>query len=217
MQRLLAAALLSLASTVANAQIPDDWQTAAQVVIDDLERGTPDAARPWSQERREGWALARAWRQHNNGNTEIILAEFFTFTLLCRESGCTGNMVAGKSYAARAAEVKALIARHGGSYGLEKAIHSWLSALDDPSGAAARNAAMWSKDPDVAAADFATGNIYALDWILAQTEPGQPAQAAAFARLALFVQGRAWIGPRCLDISRVATVIGTPPRVSDCR
>jgi hypothetical protein len=216
MRYVLAAVLLLFATGTADAQIPPEWETAAQVVIDEIERDTPAAGKAWTVERREGWTLARAWRQHNNGNTEIILAEYLTFTLLCREAGCTGNRIAGKGYLERAGEVRALIGRNGGSYGLERAVHAWLAGLDDPTGAAARNAAMWSEDPDKAAADFATANIYALDWLLARTEAGQGAQAAAFARYALFVQGKAWIARRCLDISKVATLIGTPPRVGNC-
>ena len=46
--------------------------------------------------------------------------------------------------------------------------HAWLAGLADPTGAAQKNAALWSKDLDVASADFATGNLYALTWLLAQ-------------------------------------------------
>ncbi|MFI5002430.1 MAG: hypothetical protein ACHQK9_21305, partial [Reyranellales bacterium] len=67
-----------------------------------------------------------------------------------------------------------------------------------------------------AAADFATGNLYALTWLLARSKPNPAEQAATFARFALFVQGKAWIGARCFDISRVATVIDAPPRVENC-
>ena len=208
MRRLLLALLLLLAAVPAGAQIPPEWEAAARAVIGELETD----AKPWTQETRQGWALARAWRQHNNGNTEIILAEYLTFTALCRESGCTGNTIAGKSIGERAAEVKSIIAEQGGSYGLAKAAHAWLAGLDD---AAKKNAALWSKDLDHSSADFATGNLYALDWLLASARP--PAeQAAAFARLALFVQGRAWIGPRCLDIAKVATVLDAPPKVEAC-
>jgi len=216
MWRLVAIVMLLFAPAQGWAQIPPEWESAAQVVIGNLERDTPDFAKAWTRERRDGWTLARAWRQHNNGNTEIILAEYLTFTLLCRETGCAGNTIAGKSYVERAGEVKAVIARHGGSYGLEKAIRAWLAGVSDPTGAAGRNAAMWGTDPDVPAADFATGNIYALDWLLAQAQPSQISQAAAFARLALFVQGKAWIGERCLDISKVATAVGRPPDVENC-
>jgi hypothetical protein len=217
MRRVLAATLLALAAAPAQAQIPPEWESAAKVVIDELERDMPVAARPWASERREGWSMARAWRRHNNGNSEIILAEYLTFTLLCRESGCADLSIEGKGYVERAAEVRALIAREGGSYGLVRAAHDWLAGLDDASGAAAKNAAMWSKDPDVAAADFATGNIYALDWVLARLRRSPAEQATSFARLALFVQGKAWIGRRCLDITKVATVIGAPPAVEACR
>ena len=91
-----------------------------------------------------------------------------------------------------------------------------LASLPDPSGAAQKNAALWSKDLDVAAADFATGNLYALTWLLARARATPAEQATTFARFALFVQGRAWLGPRCVDITRVATVLGAPPRVESC-
>ena len=69
----------------------------------------------------------------------------------------------------------------------------------------------------IAAADFATGNLYALYWMLARTRATQAEQAATFSRLALFVQQKGWIGRRCLDISRVATVIDAPPRIESCK
>jgi hypothetical protein len=217
MRRLLHALLLLLIAVPAQAQIPPEWEAAAKVVIGDLERDTPQAAKPWTQETRQGWSLARTWRQHNNGNTEIILAEYLTFTGLCRESGCGGNTVAGKSYGERAGEVKSLIAANGGSYGLAAAAHAWLASLDDPTGAAAKNAALWGKDLDASSADFATGNLYALAWVLARARPTPAEQAATFSRFALFVQGKAWIGARCLDISRVATNLDAAPRVETCR
>ncbi len=213
MRRLLLTLLLLFAAAPAHAQIPPEWEAAAKVVIGDLEQGTPQADKPWAQETRQGWTLARAWRQHNNGNTEIILAEYLTFTALCRESGCAGNTIAGKGIAERAAAVKSFIAENGGSYGLAKAVNTWLASLDDPS---KKNATLWAKDLDLSSADFATGNLYALDWLLARARP--PAeQAAAFARLALFIQGRGWIGPRCLDITKIATVLDAPPKVETCQ
>jgi len=109
--------------------------------------------------------------------------------------------------------VKGFIAENGGSYGLAKAAHAWLAGLDD---AAKKNAALWSKDLDHSSADFATGNLYALDWLLARARP--PAeQTTAFARSALFIQGRGWIGPRCLDIAKIATVLDAPPKVETCQ
>jgi hypothetical protein len=217
MRRILLALLLMFAALPAQAQIPPEWEAAAKAVIGELERNTPQAARPWTQETRAGWTLARAWRQYNNGNTEIILAEYLTFTALCREDGCAGNTVAGKGYGERAAEVKRLIAANGGSYGLARAAHGWLASLDDPTGAAVKNAALWGKDLDASSADFATGNLYALAWVLGRARPTPAEQAATFSRFALFVQGRAWIGPRCLDISKVATVLGAPPSIETCK
>jgi hypothetical protein len=208
--------LLLLLALPAQAQIPQEWQAAAEVVIGALERDTPDAARPWGDERRRGWSLARAWRQHNNGNVEIILAEYLTFTALCRAPGCPGNTIEGQPYGAVAQQVKALRAAEGGPYALAGNAHAWLAGLADPTGAAQKNAALWGRDLDAAAADFATGNLYALAWLLAKARPTPAAQAATFARLALLVQGRGWIGARCLDISRVATVLDAPPRVESC-
>ena len=213
--RVLALLLVLFAAFPAQAQIPPEWEAAAKVVIGDLEQDTPRVAKPWTSETRAGWTLARAWRQHNNGNTEITLAEYLTFTLLCREDGCPGSTIAGKPYREMAAQVKALLAKEGSSYTLAQNAHAWLAGLADPTGAAAKNAALWSKDLDVAAADFATGNIYALAWLLARATPAE--QAATFAHFALFVQGKGWIGARCLDITKVATVLDAPPKVESCQ
>lgn len=198
------------------AQIPPEWQSAAQAVIGELERDTPLAAKPWSgAELTQGWRMARAWRQHNNGNVEIILAEYLTFVALCR-AGCAGNTIEGKGYIAMAEQVKNLRAQSG-PYGVASTAHSWLANVPDPTGAAAKNAAMWNLDLDVAAADFATGNLYALYWLLAQARPTPIEQAATFTRFAILVQGRAWLGNRCLDISRVALVLDAPPRIENCK
>lgn len=217
---LLALLLVTIAPTgqaMAQSHAPAEWQAAAQAVIGDLERDTPFAARPWESELTRGWRMARAWRRHNNGNVEIILAEYLTFTLLCRESGCEGETIEDKPYVEVAEEVKALRGRYGNPYEVVRQAHAWLAALADPSGAAAKDAALWNADPDAAAADFATSNLYALDWILARARPTPAEQAATFTRLALLVQGKGWIGTRCLDISRVATVIGAPPEVENCK
>ena len=218
MKVLIAFLLASLlgAGPAAASQIPPEWQAAAQLVIGELERDTPQAAKPWGRELTEGWNLARAWRRYNNRNTEIILAEYLTFVALCRQD-CTGNTIEGQDYRTVAEEMKALRLQHGGPYVLAANAHAWLAGLADPTGAARRNADMWGKDLDVPSADFATGNLYALAWLLARAKPGPGEQAATFARFAIFVQGRAWIGPRCLDISRVATVLDAPPRIEVCK
>jgi hypothetical protein len=198
-------------------QIPAEWQGAAQAVIGELERDSPHlAAKPWGAELTQGWNLARAWRKHNNRNVEIILAEYLAFVALCRR-GCAGNTIEGQGYVAVAEQVKALHVQQGGPYALAANAHAWLASLADPTGAAAKNAALWSRDPDVAAADFATGNIYGLAWLLARNRPTPAEQADTFARFAIFVQGKAWIGARCLDISKVATVLDAPPRIDNCK
>ena len=214
----LFAALLFMGASAAHAQAPAEWQAAAQVVINEYERDTPLANKPWTgAELSQGMQLARAWRQHNNGNIENTLAEYLTFTLLCRQPGCPGSTIEGQGYIAVAQQVKNLKAQQGGPYGLATNAHAWLAGLADPTGAAAKNAALWNKDLEVAAADFATSNIYALAWLLARARPTPAEQAATFSRFALFVQERGWIGTRCLDISKVATVIGAPPKVETCK
>jgi hypothetical protein len=210
--------LVLLVACSARAQVPPEWQAAAQVVIGELERDTPQASKPWDgRELVQGLQLARAWRQHNNGNIENTLAEYLTFTLLCRQPGCAGSTIEGQPYPAVAQQVKALKAQQGGPYALASNAHAWLAGLADPTGAAAKNATLWNKDLDVAAADFATSNIYALAWLLARARPTAPEQAATFSRLALFVQERGWIGARCLDISKVATVLDALPKVETCK
>ncbi|CAN5693828.1 hypothetical protein BH11PSE3_BH11PSE3_51410 [soil metagenome] len=201
----------------ASAQIPAEWQAAAQLVVGELERDQPHlVAKPWTHELTEGWKMARAWRRHNNRNVEIILAEYLTFVAICRV-GCAGNTIEGQPYRTVAEQVKALHDQMGGSYGVAAGANAWLAALPDPTGAAAKNAAMWNRDPDRAAADFATGNLYALYWLLGQAQPTPPHQAGTFARFALFVQGRAWIGARCLDITKVATLLDAPPQIEACK
>ena len=219
MKRAFSILLLILlgAATPAAAQIPAEWQSAAQAVIGELERDTPQAPKPWTgAELTQGWNLARAWRRHNNGNIEIILAEYLMFVALCR-LGCAGSTIEGQGYIGVAEQVKALRNQNGGSYALASNAHAWLAGLADPTGAAQKNAALWEKDPDMASADFATGNLYGLSWLLARKRPTPADQADAFARYAIFVQGQAWIGPRCLDISKVATVLGAAPRIETCR
>jgi hypothetical protein len=116
-----------------------------------------------------------------------------------------------------AEQVRALRNQNGGPYGVAQNAHAWLAALADPTGAAKKNAALWEKDLDLAAADFATGNVYGLAWLLARGRPTPQEQAETFAKFAIFVQGKAWIGSRCLDISRVATVLDAPPRIDTCK
>lgn len=217
MLAIVAFVFVLLMSLPAAAQIPAEWEAAAQAVIGDLERGTPRADKPWAGETRQGWNLARTWRQHNNGNVEIILAEYLTFVMLCRESGCGGSTIEGKGYAEMAQRVKNLRNEQGGPYALAGNAHAWLASLPDPTGAAAKNAALWNRDIDMAAADFATGNLYGLYWLLARARPTPAEQAATFARFALFVQGKAWIGAQCLDITKVATVLDAPPKVEACK
>ncbi|MFO1162627.1 MAG: hypothetical protein U1E60_27590 [Reyranellaceae bacterium] len=217
MKIVIALALLTIMGAgKAFAQIPAEWQAAAQAVIGDLERDTPLAAKPWSNETTQGWNLARAWRKHNNGNIEIILAEYLTFVAICR-SGCANSTIAGQGYVAMAEQAKALRAQQGGPYALVTNSNAWLAGIADPTGAAAKNAALWSKDPDLAAADYATSNIYALYWLLARLKGTPIEQADMFAKYAIFVQLQAWIGTRCLDISKVATVIGAPPKIETCK
>lgn len=208
--------LVSLGASAQASPIPAEWQTAAQAVVGELERDTPLAAKPWNHELTQGWTLARAWRKHNNGNIEIILAEYLTFVMLCRQ-GCAGNTIEGHPYTTVANEMKSLRAEQGGPYGVAGNAHAWLAELADPSGAARRNAELWSKDLDAAAADPEKGNLYALYWLLARRQATPAEQAAFFSRFAILVQGKGWIGSRCLDISQVATMVDAPPRIDTCQ
>lgn len=209
--------LVLLGGAPALAQIPAEWQSAAQAVIGEQERDTPQAAKQWSgAELTQGWNLARAWRRHNNGNIEIILAEYLMFVALCRR-GCANSTIEGQGYIGVAEQAKALRNQNGGAYAMTSAAHAWLAALPDPTGAAQKNAVLWNKDLDVASADFATSNIYALAWLLARNRPTPAEQADTFARFAIFVQGKAWLGTRCIDITKVATMLDAPPRIDTCK
>jgi hypothetical protein len=208
--------IVCLGSSAQASSIPAEWQAAAQVVVTEMERDTPLAAKPWSHELMQGWNLARAWRRRNNGNFEIILAEYLTFVALCRQ-GCADSTIEGQPYKTVAEQVKSLRLQTGGPYGVATSAHAWLAALPDPTGAARRNAELWSKDLDAAAADYATGNLYALAWLIARQRPTPAEQAATFTRFAILVQGKGWLGSRCIDISKVATVLDAPPRIENCK
>jgi hypothetical protein len=216
MRVLMALLLIACFGSSAHASsIPPEWQAGAQAVVSALERDTPLTTKPWTHELTQGWNLARAWRLRNNSNVEITLAEYLTFVALCRQ-GCTDNSISGQPYTAMAQQVKSLRLQEGSPYGVARSAHDWLVALADQTGAARKDAELWSKDLNVASADFATGNLYALDWLIARQRPTQVEQAAIFTRLAILVQGKGWIGSRCLDISKVATVVDAPPRIDSC-
>ena len=93
--------------------------------------------------------------------------------------------------------MKALRAEHGGPYVLAANAHAWLASLPDPTGAARKNADLWGKDLDAAAADFATGNLYALAWLLARAQP-TPAEQAATLRAVRAVRAGPGLDRRAL-------------------
>ena len=201
---------------------PVEWRTAAAALmprLDALELPAGAASpRPIGHELSAGYLLARKWRQHNNGNTENILAEYLAFVQACRTPGCAGDLIGGKGYLAWAQEVRADRARYGSAEAHVQAINDWLEKLAPAAGDdARRNLALFRADLDQAAADFATANIYSLGWLLARMRLDPPAQARAFARYGLFVYGQAWIGGTCLDIRQIAAVLDAPPKIETCR
>src|SRR5260370_29093741 len=103
MKALIAFLLASLlgAGPATASQIPPEWQAAAQAVIGELERGTPQAARPWGNELTDGWNLARAWRRDNNRNSQIIPAEDLTLVAGCPH-GCAGPTIEGQEFCGEA-------------------------------------------------------------------------------------------------------------------
>lgn len=202
----------------APAQVPPEWPGAARAILGELEKGSPLATRPFKDETRQGAALARKWRLHTNRSTEVVLAEYLAMVTLCRWSGCANDMIAGKPIPARGAEVKAEKARHGGSDATVDASRRWLEGLAGPDTAAAKkNAALWAGDRDTAAADFSVSNIYTLGWVLAREQPDASRQASMMGIFGLYVHGKGWFGDRCLDITRLATVIDAPPKVEACK
>jgi len=212
-----AAFLLALNTTPSPAQMPAEWPGAARAVLGELEKGSSLADRPFKDEARQGWTLARKWRLHNNRNTEIVMAEYLAMVTLCRWSGCAKDTVAGKSIPARATDVKAEKKRYGDPYAMVDASFAWLNELTGPgTESAKKNATLWAKDKDMAAADFAVSNIYALGWLLAREQPDAARQAAMMSYFGLFVNEKAWIGERCLDISKIAKILDAPPKVENC-
>ena len=143
--------LVGFGSSAHASSIPPEWQASAQAVVSELERDTPLAAKPWSRELTQGWNLARAWRLRNNGNVEITLAEYLTFVTLCRQ-GCADNTIDRQPYTAVAQQVKSLRLQQGGPYGVARSADDWLVALADQTGAARKDAELWSQDLDVATA-----------------------------------------------------------------
>jgi hypothetical protein len=199
------------------AQMPPEWPGAARALLGELEKGSPLAERPFKDEARQGWLLARKWRQHNNRNTEIVMAEFLAMVTLCRWSGCTKDMVAGKTIPARANDVKAEKKRYADAYAMVDASFAWLNGLTGPgTEPAKKNAALWAKDKDASASDFAVSNIYALGWLLAREQPDAQRQAAMLGIFGLYVNGKAWIGERCMDITKIAVILDAPPKVGSC-
>ena len=202
---------------------PAEWREAANALFARLDQvsapaGTVVQAPPPGPEIRSGYLLARRWRQHNNGNTENILAEYLGFVQLCRRPGCAGDAIGGKGYLAWAQEVRAERGRYGTADALVQAIHTWLERIVPAAGEdAKRNLALFRADLDGAAADFATTNIYALGWLVSRQLPDPAAQAAFFARFGLFVHGKAWIAGRCVDITRIASVLDKPPTIATCK
>ena len=68
MRALVAFAFMLLLSLPAAAQIPAEWETAAQAVIGDLEKDTPRADKPWTGETRQGWNLDRKSTRLNSSH-----------------------------------------------------------------------------------------------------------------------------------------------------
>jgi len=156
------------------AQVPAEWPAAASAVLTELEKDTPMAARPFKEEMRQGGSLARKWRQHTSRSSQVVFAEYLAMVTLCRRSGCGKDLIAGKSIATRGAEVEAEKARNGGADGTVEAALRWLGALSGPGAdTAKRNAALWARDKDAAAADFEVSNLYTLGWLLARELPAQ--------------------------------------------
>jgi hypothetical protein len=155
---------------------------------------------------------------HNTRSAEVVIAEYLAMVTLCRWSGCAQDMVAGKPIAVRGAEVKAERARYGDAYAMVDASLAWLNALSGPGTDAARkNAALWAKDKDAAAADLQISNIYVLGWLLAREQPDAARQATMMGVFGLYVTGKAWYGERCLDVTEVAAVLDAAPKVETCK
>ncbi len=206
----------------ARAQIPAEWPAVARAILAEIEKDTPQAAKPFAANfSARGWDMARKWRLANNGNTEIILAEYMVWLRICRVMGCEGDTIGGKPYKTLVAEVKAERNARGGQEGVVDAAHAWLADRASASGASGKaakaNAESWKAERDTAAADFAASNIFTVAWMIARVEGTPEAQADAMARWGLLVQGKAWIGNRCLDIRKAAASLDGPPKIETCK
>ena len=118
-----------------------------------------------------------------------------------------------------AEQVKSAAAlEHGGPYGAGANAHAWLASLPDPDGGGRQERRAVGQGPRRGGGRLRHRQpLCALAWLLARARPTPAEQADTFARFAIFVQGKAWIGARCLDISKVATVLDAPPRIEICK
>ena len=108
--------------------------------------------------------------------------------------------------------------RQGPDRGQVDAALRWLNGLSGPgTEAAKKNAALWARDKDTAAGDNAVSNVYTLGWLLAREQPDVSRQADMMGIFGLYVHGKGWFRDRCLDISKLATVIDAPPKVDVCK
>jgi hypothetical protein len=220
---IIAVVVMACGAGAARAQMPAEWPKAAGAVLDAIEKDTPLMGKPrantlyW-----RGWDMARKWRQLNNRNTEITFAEYLSWVQICRTLGCEKDTLGGKPYRTAAAEVKTEKAKLGSDDRAVEAAYHWTETVGtQTSGASAKaakaNAALWRKNRDEVAGDFATSNIFVLGWLVAQQQPSPEGRVDTIARFGLFAHGLGWIGERCLDISRVASVLDGEPKIEACK
>ncbi len=220
---IIAVVVAVFAVGAARAQMPAEWPKAAGAVLDAVERDTPLMGRPRAQNLYwRGWDMARKWRLLNNRNTEITFAEYLSWVQICRTLGCEHDTLGGKPYRNAANEVKAEKTRAGGQDPAVEAAYRWTESVGaQASGASAKaakaNAELWRKNRDEVAGDFATTNIFVLGWLIAQQQPSIEGKVDTLARFGLFAHGVGWIGDRCLDISRVASVLDGEPKIEACK
>ncbi|MBV9834870.1 MAG: hypothetical protein JO055_10705 [Alphaproteobacteria bacterium] len=220
---IVAVVVMVCAMGAAHAQMPAEWPKAAGAVLDIIEKDSPLMGKPRAHNLyARGWDMARKWRLHNNRNTEITFGEYLSWVQICRTMGCEHDTMGGKPYRTAAAEVKAEKSRAGGQDPAAEAAYRWTESVGaQASGASAKaakaNAELWRKNGNEVAGDFATSNIFMLGWLIAQQQPSIEGKVDTLARYGLFAHGVGWIGDRCLDISRIASILDGEPKIEACK
>jgi len=166
----------------------------------------------------DGWNLARLWRRYNNRKYRDHPGGIPRLCGGVPPRACAGHTIEGQDYrtAAETDEGAARRAWRTLRAGRQMRTAGWRNLPRSDGSRPQRMPSCGARISTRAAGRLrppATSMRWPGCWPALSRRP--PRQAATFrACFALFVQGRGWIGrAACLDISKVAMVLDTPPRI----